>query len=198
MPLKCSLFEEIALLIEPEEMATCLALLPEKQIIDASRPLTTFILPTIDFLAAYTNYIAQLKRGELIDPKEAFHGKIIINPNCYHLEPVAEDRFIIDFDRPSISMKHTTAILSSEGTLRLHMFGKDKLFLGITLQYPRIYEGVDRIARKTTDLPEFKAFRLLAQYARQHTFPLKFQGKPIEVRVSEASHKWITRQGIFS
>jgi len=34
--------------------------------------------------------------------------------------------------------------------------------------------------------------------ARQHTFPLKFQGKPIEVRVSEKSHKWIIRQGIFT
>ena len=191
MHLKTSLYEEISLLIDPSEMEEFLALLPEKWIMDASAPLATPEIPQMDFLSYYRTYVENIQRGDLIDPGAKFHGKIVVDPSIYQLKGVAGGRWVVDFNRPPISMKHTTGIVASDGTLRMHVFGKDRLFLGCTFQYPKLYEGEERRALKTVGLKEFAAFREMSRWARRHTFLLRFLGQPFDVRVSEKSLVWV-------
>ncbi|MFZ4773492.1 MAG: hypothetical protein ACOYK9_05825 [Chlamydiia bacterium] len=191
MQLNMSLFEEISLLIDPEEMEEFLALIPQKWILDASQPLSTPEIKQIDFLSHYAAYVRNIQQGNLIDPGASFHGRLVVDPTIYHLKPVASNRYVVAFSRPPISMKHTTGIVASDNTLRMHVFGKERLFLGVTFQYPRLYEGEERIAKKTVGLQEFSAFRELSRFARQYSFPLKFQGQSIDVRISEKSLPWV-------
>lgn len=191
MPLKFSVFEEIALLIDPSEMGEFIQLLEPCLIIDASKPLNSPQPQIIDFLDAYKNYVENLKNNRLIDPKEAFHARIVVDPSSMHYKPVVGQKWIVDFTHPPILMKHTSAVLGKDGSLKLNVFGKDRLFLGVTLQYPRIYEGDEKIAKKTHGLLEFKAFRNLSRWAREHTFFLKYRSKSIDVRVSKKSIEWV-------
>ena len=191
MQLKLSLFEEISLLIDPDELQTFLALIPQGFFLDASAPFNEPKLEKKDFLSAYTNYIENLKKGVYIDPGPLFHLRFVVEENIVKFNPVAGGKWILFFEHPPIHLKHTTAIVSSDQSWKMHVFGKDRLFLGITFQFPRIYEGKDRITRKTVGREEFKAFRQMSRWAKEHTFTLKANGAPIEVRVSEKSLLWL-------
>ena len=191
MPLNVSIFEEIALLIDPVEMEEFLHLLHPCQIVDASKPLAAPQPLIIDFANAYSQYVENLQKDQPIDPKEAFHARIVVDPSIMIFKPVAGNKWIVDFIRPPIMMKHTCAVMGKDGSLKLNVFGKDRLFLGATFQYPRIYEGGDKIAKKTHGLAEFTAFRDLSRWARQNTFFLKYRSKSIDVRVSKKSIEWV-------
>ena len=191
MQLKLSLFEEISLLIDPEELQTFLALIPDGFFLDASAPFKEPKLEKKDFLRFYTDYIENLKKGVYTDPGPLFHLRFVIDEDIVKFQPVAGDKWILFFEHPPIHLKHTTAIVSSDQSWKMHVFGKDRLFLGITFQYPRIYEGKDRITRKTVGREEFKAFRKMSRWAKEHTFAIRAHGVPLEVRVSKKSLLWL-------
>jgi hypothetical protein len=191
MQLKLSLFEEISLLIDPTEMQDFLNVVPEGFFVDASSPFLEPHLVKKDFLKEYTNYVENLKKGDYTDPGSSFHLRYVIDEKIVKFKSVAQGKWILFFEHPPIHLKHTTAIVCSDQSWKMHVFGKSRIFLGITFQYPRIYEGEDRIAKKTVGRKEFLAFRLLSRWVKEHTFPLKVNRQPLEVRVSEKSLKWL-------
>lgn len=180
-------------MIDPSEMEEFIHLLDPCLIVDASKPLNAPQPLIIDFLGAYGQYVENLKKDQPIDPKGAFHARIVVDPSMIVFKAVPGQKWVTDFIHPPIMMKHTSAVLGKDGALKLNVFGKDRLFLGVTVQYPRIYEGADRVAKKTHGLLEFQAFRNLSRWARQNTFFLKYRSKPIEVRVSKKSIQWVKK-----
>lgn len=193
MQLKLSLFEEISLLIDPSEMQIFLDGVPNGFFLDASSPFKEPKMEKKDFISAYTKYVESMKKGEYTDPGPLFHLRFVLEEDIVKFKSVAEGKWILFFAHPPILLKHTTAIVSSDKTWKMHVFGKERLFLGITFQYPRIYEGEDRIAKKTVGLKEFQAFRVLSRWARENTFPLKANGTSLDVRVSKKSLIWLRK-----
>jgi hypothetical protein len=191
MPLNVSVFEEICLLIDPVEMADFLSVVPNYAIIDASAPLNEKNPPRIQFLQAYQQYVDQLKGGVLWDPKEAFHGKMVVDPKIVQFNPVKDGRWLIDFLQPPIYLRHVTGVVDKDKNFKLFVFGPNKLFLGVAFRYPRIYEGQDRVSRKTVGSQEFLAFRDMARWVRNHTVMLHYKNSPLGIRVSPASLRWV-------
>jgi hypothetical protein len=191
MQLNVSLFEEICLLIDPTEMKDFLEMIPSHFFVDASAPLNGPEPNRVEFLRAYKEYVESIINGDYRDPKGLFHARMVLDPECIEFQQVKGGKWITFFLRPPIYLKHTTAVVADDKSWKLHVFGKDRLFLGVTFQYPRIYEGKDRIAKKTIGLKEFCAFRVLSGWAKKNTFPLRYKGKPVGVRVTEKSLSWL-------
>lgn len=185
--LKTSKTITFSFLIDPLLLQAMLDSLAPFLILDPSRPLNEPILPIYPLLEHYTSYVEALKEGRLQEPASSFRCLLVQDENCIEYAQVRE-RFLLYTKIPPILVKHYTFIVTESGEIKENLFGQERIFFGLQISHPQLYQNKENTILKTHLDPNWHLFKKISSFLRKYTFHPK---KEVPFRVDQATLKWL-------
>ena len=151
------------------------------------------------YLEAYSDWIAYLKRGEIptaASLKELNMTLWCDDPNAITTQPLSEDRFLIRPTAPQLQVQvHWMGYSSVDRVFRPMVFGTDTIFWGLQWSYPQV--GQDAKTGEIFEMKPHPWFVALRKWCRDHTLPTPMQttdGKTnLPIRIGKECLSWIHR-----
>lgn len=161
-----------------------------------------------DFVSLYAEYAGLLKEGAVPDSrrfKGVFSSVITLDLDALFSVPLDAGYHVVKVKSPIIQMQyHTMKWSKEEGKFRSQLFGQDSLPWGILFSYPQILlhqETKDIVKADTPGFVNYRLFKEIQKWQRQHTIPTPFlaDGRRINTsqRIGRECLPWIENHPLF-
>lgn len=209
-PMQASKWLKSQVLLDADEMKTLLSHLEEQA------PLSIFFsgcivkpgegfIPKIDFIERYTDYIDQIKNGQIPKNEEYRHwfsSVFTTTPEALYAMAINDKQHLIRVSRPVIQLQaHSFDYSVFDGKFRPMIFGNESILWGIQFSYPQIYQNletndVEQVV-ESEFFPNTKLFRSIQKWLRQNTIPTPFivgeKTTNVPMRIGKNCLAWINK-----